>query len=323
MPLEIRKMTEQKKAGVMKSLLLVVLLASQASALVFAYAPAATPVAEGVYAIVGPTDGRNYDNHALNNNLGFVVTTEGVVLIDSGASAQGAKLIQAAVRAVTDQPVRWVINTGSQDHRWLGNDHFQRQGAQIITLARTLDTQRQFADQHLANLRPVLKDRLDGTRPAYADRVSDGDRLKLTLGGVPLVLFFPGDAHFSGDAVVWLPEQKVLFSGDLIYVDRMLGVLPWSNVRSWRDAFHQAEALQPKVIVPGHGGVCDLEKARRDTGDYLDWLVDQIDVAVSNWEELDAVVERLSDAPQFAHLKHFDSWHRTNINRAYLQLEGQ
>lgn len=307
----------------MKCWLLILLLVAQAQGAVYAYTPVATPVAESVYAIVGPTEGRTYDNHALNNNLGFVVTAEGVVLIDSGASVEGARLIEAAVRGVTDQPVRWVINTGSQDHRWLGNDYFQRQGAQIIALARTLATQQQFADQHLANLEPVLKERLDGTRPAYADPAGDGERLELTLGGMPLVLLFPGDAHFTGDAVVWLPEQKVLFSGDLIYVDRMLGVLPWSNVGSWREAFHRIEALEPAVIVPGHGGVCDLEKARRDTGDYLDWLVEQVGAAVANWEELDDVVERLSDAPQFAHLKHFDSWHRTNINRTYLQLEGQ
>ena len=84
-----------------------------------AYTPAATKVADGVYVIVGPTGGRSYENRALNNNLGFVVTGEGVVVIDSGASAEGARLVEQAVKAVTEQPVRWVINTGSQDHRWL------------------------------------------------------------------------------------------------------------------------------------------------------------------------------------------------------------
>jgi glyoxylase-like metal-dependent hydrolase (beta-lactamase superfamily II) len=307
----------------MKGLLVAMLLAGQTLAAAYAYTPAATPVGEGVYAIIGPTDGRTYENHALNNNLGFVVTAEGVVLIDSGASAQGAQLIEAAVRAVTDQPVRWVINTGSQDHRWLGNDYFRRQGAQLIALTRTVATQRQFADPHLASLKPVLQERLDGTLPAYAEPASDGERLELTLGGVPLVLLFPGNGHFPGDAIVWLPVQRVLFSGDLIYVDRMLGVHPWTDVQSWREAFRQAGALQPTVVVPGHGAVCDLDKARRETGDYLDWLVGQVSAALASWEELDTVVERLSDAPQFAHLQHFDSWHRTNVNRTYLQLEGK
>ena len=67
------------------SLTLLLLLAATAAG---AYTPGATPVADGIYAIVGPTTGRTYDNHALNNNLGFVVTPEGVILVDSGASAR-------------------------------------------------------------------------------------------------------------------------------------------------------------------------------------------------------------------------------------------
>ena len=316
-------MGEHWRSGGMRGWLLAAVLMVSAPGAVFPYTPAAVGVSQAVYAIVGPLDGRTYDNQGLNANFGFLVTGEGVVLIDSGASAKGAKLIEAAVREVTDQPVRWVVNTGSQDHRWLGNDYFQRQGAQLIALAPTVATQRQFADRHLESLGPVLRERLDGTRPGYADPAGDADRMELTLGSLSLVVLFPGDAHFPGDAIVWLPEQKVLFSGDLIYVDRMLGVHPWSKVRSWLAAFRRAEALQPRIVVPGHGAVCDLAKARRDTGGYLDWLVEQVGAAVADWEELDAVVERLGDAPQFAHLRHFDSWHRSNVNRTYLQLEGQ
>jgi glyoxylase-like metal-dependent hydrolase (beta-lactamase superfamily II) len=301
------------------SILLLVAAAGSARA----YTPTATPVAQGVYAIVGPTDGRTAENHALNNNLGFVVTPDGVVLIDSGASTAGARLIEAAIRSITDKPIRWVINTGSQDHRWLGNGYFRQQGAEIIALTRTVATQKRFADQHLDRLEPILKEELAGTLPTYAEPPAEADRLERTLGGVSVVLFYPGDAHFPGDAVVWLPEQGVLFSGDLIYVDRMLGVHPWSDVRSWREAFHRVETLKPKVIVPGHGGVCDLAKAGRETGDYLDWLIEQVDASVADWEELDDVVNRLGDEPRFAHLKHFDDWHRTNINRSYLQMEGQ
>jgi glyoxylase-like metal-dependent hydrolase (beta-lactamase superfamily II) len=286
------------------------------------YTPHPTPVAEGVYAIVGPTGGRTRENHGLNNNLGFVVTEEGVVLIDSGASAASAALVEAAVGEVTDRPVRWVVNTGSQDHRWLGNGYFRDRGARLIALKRTKATQRRYADQHLAGLKPVLGDALAGTVPAYADPPLAGDRAELELGGVRLVLWWPGDAHFPGDAVVWLPERQVLFTGDLVYVDRMLGILPWSDVSAWQEAFHRAAALEPEVVVPGHGQVCGLDKARRETGDYLDFLVEAVGTAVADWEPLDAVVERLADAPAFAHLRHYDSWHRTNVNRTYLQLEG-
>ena len=93
------------------------------------------PVVEGVYAYIGETDGRTYENEGLNANIGLVVTPEGAVLIDSGATFQSAHKIQEAVKKVTSQPVRWVINTGGQDHRWLGNGYFRAQGAEIMAHA--------------------------------------------------------------------------------------------------------------------------------------------------------------------------------------------
>ncbi len=304
---------------VRRTLVALVLLLGALTAHAFDLIP--TPVADGVYALIGPTGPRTYDNDGLNANLGFVVTGEGVVLVDSGASRLGAERVAAAIRGVTDQPVRWVINTGSQDHRWLGNGWFADQGAQIIALQRTVDTQRAYGAQHLAALEPVLKERLAGTQPVTAPAPLPGDRERLTLGGVEFELIYPGDAHFPGDALLWLPGPRVLFTGDLVYVDRLLGVLPDSHVQSWRDAFRTMEALNPRVLVPGHGPVCDLAKARRDTGDYLDWLVQEVGSAQANWEPIEEVVARLADAPQFSHLENYAELHRPNINRAYLDFE--
>lgn len=280
-------------------------------------------VSDRVFALVGPTGPRTYENHGLNANFGVVVTDAGVALIDSGASDSGARIIEQHVASITDQPVRWVINTGSQDHRWLGNGYFKAKGAEIIALERTVRTQRQFAAQHLEGLAKVLRERGEGTRPTYAAHPLPGERERLNLGGVPMELRWFGDAHFPGDAVVWLPQQQVAFSGDLVYVDRILGVHPWSNVSSWREAFADFAALSPQRIVPGHGSVCDLDKAQRETGDYLAWLVSEVGAAVEEWEPLAETVARLAEAPAFAQLQHFESWHRTNVNRTYLQLESR
>ncbi len=280
-------------------------------------------VVDGVYALIGPTGARTYANYGLNDNLGFIVTDAGVVLIDSGAAAQSGPLVEQAIREVSDQPVRWVINTGSQDHRWLGNGYFAAKGAQVIALARTVRTQRQFADQELGMLKRVLKDHLDGTHPVTAAKGLPGDAAKFTLGGVPLELHWFGDAHFPGDAVLWLPRQRVLFSGDLIFVDRILGVMPESRTVSWDHAFHRTlDTLKPRYIVPGHGAVCDAAKARRDTGAYLDWLVAKVQPAVENWDGLEQTVTRLGDAKQWAYLEHYDTLHKANINRTYVQIEN-
>ena len=281
------------------------------------------PVTEHVYALIGPASGRTYDNLGLNANFGFIVTTEGVALIDSGASRQGAQAIERAVRKITDQPIRWVLNTGSQDHRWLGNAYFLEQGAQVIALQRTAFTQQRFAEQQLTGLEPILKERLAGTVGQHTSNPINGDSATLTLGGVPVELHWFGDAHFPGDAVVWLPQQGVLFSGDLIYVDRMLGVLPWSRVESWKTAFDNALAtLKPTIIVPGHGNLCDADQAKRDTGDYLAWLLAEIKPAAENWDGLEATVAKYGDEARWRYLKNFDSLHRGNINRSYVQFEN-
>ncbi|WP_242467675.1 MBL fold metallo-hydrolase [Thiocapsa imhoffii] len=280
-------------------------------------------VAKDVYALVGPTQNRTYDNYAINANLGFIVTHEGVVLIDSGATVQSGPLIEQAVAAVTAQPIRWVVNLGSQDHRWLGNAYFAERGAQIIALARTVETQGAYADSHLVRLRETLGDRLEGTLPLSAPEPIEADRAALDLGGVSMELLWLGDAHYVGDALLWLPESSVLFAGDLVYLDRILGVWPHSRIRDWRDTFDAMEELQPKVVVPGHGAPGDLAKAKRDTGDYLDWLVREVEGALDNWEPIDETVERLADAPEFEHLEHFDDWNRRNLNQTYLQLEAE
>jgi glyoxylase-like metal-dependent hydrolase (beta-lactamase superfamily II) len=290
--------------------------------LVQAYEPKATPVADDVYAIVGPITGRTAENDALNATLGFVVTDEGVVLIDSGASRLGAETIDAAIDTVTDKPVTQVINTGSQDHRWLGNGHFAEQGAEIVALARTVATQKEYAEQHVARLEEVLGERFEGTEPTYAADPIDADRRTLEISGTEFRLIWFGDAHFPGDIVVWLPEQKTVFTGDMVYVDRILGIHPWSDVLSWRQAFHAMEKLEPVHVVPGHGQVTDLTRARAETGDYLDFLVTEIRTAVDDFAGLESTVDRLSDAPRFEHLEHFDTWHRTNVSRAYTQIEA-
>lgn len=286
-----------------------------------AYNPSAEQVVENVYAIIGPLDQRSKENDGLNNNLGFIVTAEGVILIDSGASRLGAQRIEKAIAAVTDKPVKWVINTGGQDHRWLGNDYFAAQGAEIIALSRTAQTQAQYAQQQLNSLEGFLGERLAGTEPHPATRTLDGDEATLTLGGEKLVLRYT-DTHYPGDSWVWLPEKKVIFTGDLVYVDRVFTLLPWSSVKNGQQAFRAMETLAPAYIVPGHGRVTDVEHARRDCGDYYDFLNDTVGAAAEEMVPMSEVMDEYGTLPQFEHLEHFGDLHRTNMNRTYLEYEA-
>ena len=285
------------------------------------YQPVAEAVADNVWAIVGPLGQRGPDNDGLNANYAFIVTDRGVILIDSGASRKGAAKLAAAIRKVTPKRVRWVINTGSQDHRWLGNDYFAELGADVLALTRTATSQAQYAEPHMLGLQNLLGARLDGTQPMPAMHTSAGDRASLSLGGEALELIAT-DAHFPGDAMVWLPRQKVAVTGDLVFVDRLLGVLPWSNVKNVQRAFRALATLQPARIVPGHGRVCDLAQAQRETGDYYAFLADTIGKAAQDMEPMAATLYKYAYLPHFRDLENYASLHRANMNRAFTEFEA-
>lgn len=307
----------------MKKYLLALLLTASSSSHLLAQPLITKKINDSTYALIGEIGGRTYENHGLNANYGAVVTKDGVVLIDSGASKQGAELITKEVQKITGQKIRWVINTGSQDHRWLGNDYFISQGAEVIALSKTIATQKSLVGNQMDSVKAVLKDRFIGTKPGYAQKPINQDDIELNLGGTKVQIKYLNHAHFEGDVVIYFPDQNILFSGDHIYVDRLLGVLPQSNASTWLDAFNQIESINPKVIVPGHGNICDLNKAKKQTGDYLKFLVDGTKKYAEDMAGVENAVKGLSKAPQFEKLANFDDLHKGNISRTYLRLEAQ
>nr|WP_018934939.1 MBL fold metallo-hydrolase [Thioalkalivibrio sp. ALJ24] len=278
-------------------------------------------VAEDVYAIIGSIEGRTYDNLGLTMNLGFVVTDEGVVLIDSGPSYAFGEMLEEAIGEVTDQPVTHVIGIGSQDHRWMADGYFREQGAELITLERTAETRKDFADDHIERMSGILEDRFEGTEAVVTDEPLEGDRHELKIGGTEFHLEFWADAHFPGDAVVYLPQTDVFFSGDMVYLDRMLGIHPWSDPVAWLTAVEKLEEKAPAAVVPGHGDVAGMDLVTAETGDYLRFVVSGVEQAHEDWASLQETVDDLADAPEFEHLEHFGDWHRPNINRTYLFME--
>lgn len=229
-------------------------------------------VADNVYALVGPLTQRDRNNLGNNATFGFIVTSAGVVLIDPGGSAKGAAVIAKQIEAVTKQPVKWVINTGGQDHRWLGNGYFLERGAEIIAAAAAVADQKEQANDQLLVLEALIgDDNLAGTDTVFASRTFE-QRLKLSLGGEAFELFMVGPAHTLGDTLVWMPERKILFAGDVVYLERMLGVGGQSDSNQWLQAFTALEQLAPELIVPGHGRPAGLAEARAQTRDYLVFL---------------------------------------------------
>ncbi len=293
-------------------------LATAAHALDIAF----QPVAPGVYAYVGDTEGRTYENEALNANIGLVVTPAGAVLIDSGATLRTGATIAAAAQKVSSQPIRWVINTGGQDHRWLGNGYFKAQGADIIAHANAQADMLARGPEHLRANAPVLKDKQDGTVPVLATRWLQGPDNTLDLGGLKLRFIHRNGGHTPGDMLVYLPATGVVFTGDVVYTDRILGLHPVSSTKTWVASFEALEALNPTVVVPGHGRVSTLAQAQRDTGNLLRALRAHMGQAVEAGTDMSTAIKSF-DATPFRHLQHADVWLPQLANLTYLEMERE
>ena len=275
-------------------------------------------ISDQVYALVGETTQRSPTNFGNNSTHGVIITNAGVVLIDSGASYLGAQQIHSAIQTLTNQPIKIVINTGGQDHRWLGNDYFSKLGAKIVASAKTRQDQQDRVDYHLDRLGGLIKQSLDGTIPVFAKQTFD-QSLKLSLGEVDLELYHFGAAHTLGDIVIWMPSEKVMFAGDVVFNDRMLGVGPARNIRSWIEVFEKMAAFSPKYIVPGHGKISDLPTATKNTQAYLEFLEAEITKVLDN--DGDMIDASRIDQSEFHFLSGHESIAARNAQWVYEQLE--
>lgn len=279
----------------------------------------AVKVAENIYALVGPLGNRDKKNLGNNCNFGVIVSRDGVILLDSGGSYKGAASIHRQIQGITSKPVKLVINTGGQDHKWLGNGYFKQRGAKIIASSKAIaDQKARFQSQYNTLSRLIGDKNLAGTEPVYADDQFDSN-LDIDFDGTRLEISHAGQAHTPGDSFVWLPKQQIVFTGDIVYTERMLGILSYSNSKSWLGAFNAIAALKPRHVVPGHGNPTTLEVARKDTYDYILYLRSSITELI----EAGIGIEKagLLDQSQYAYLKNYDILKGRNAQRVYEEIE--
>ena len=278
-------------------------------------------VVDGVYALVGELGQRSPENLGNNATFGVIVTSDGVVLVDPGGSFNGAKQIHKAIQSITDKPVRLVINTGGQDQRWLGNGYFKAQGARIIASAAAVADQRTRATDQLIALNNLVGEKLMvGTEAVHAGETFE-NRIEIEVGGIRLVLRHPGTAHTPGDSFVWLPQKKVVFAGDIVYVKRLLVVSPESRTQPWIKAFEEMTALHPEHVVPGHGPATTLAQARTETYDYLVALRTQVKALMDRGGEIYDV--GTIDQSRFKHLMAYEQLKGHNAQQVFQQMEWE
>lgn len=300
-----------------------------ALALLFAAAPATGAelelkpqrINERVYAVIGDLAGQTYENEGLNANLGFVVGTNGVLVINTGPSDRVARALHRSIRKITNKPVKWVINLNSQNHYWHGNTYFRQLGARLHAHPEALRLMQEQGAGQLDSNRNTLKERAAGTVLTYPDQAVQ-HRQTLDLGGMTVEVQHYGTAHTPGDIALWIPADRIVFTGDLMYTERLLAVLPIGSSDGWVKAFDQLAALPARVVVPGHGHPTTFERGRRDTRDYIAFLRAEAKRIFDAGGSLQDAVDKV-DQSRFKSLANFDQLALRNMNQVFQEIEKE
>ena len=270
--------------------------------------PQTVEVADGAFAYVQP------DGSWWINNAGFLVGGDRVTAIDTASTERRTHAFRQAVAAVTEHPVAAVVNTHHHGDHTNGNCLFP--GASIIG---HVNCRSSMADQRIGGLDAVFGPVEWGELTVVAPDVTFPESLELWVGGRRLELRYIGTpAHTTGDVIVWLPDERVLYAGDLLFN----GGTPFALMGSIQGSLAALSALRvlnPAVIVPGHGGVCGPDVIDR-TQSYLDWLWGLAsDAHAAGAAPLEAARE--ADLGPFGEL--LDSERLVgNLHRAYSELDG-
>jgi glyoxylase-like metal-dependent hydrolase (beta-lactamase superfamily II) len=307
--------------------LLMALVACWALATAFAQ-PVATPVTarqvspsawyvQGVSALGSP------ENRNFVSNAGFVVTPAGVVVIDALGSPVLARELMAEIKRVSGKPVTHVILTHYHADHIYGLQEFKRAGARIIAQQDGREyLNSDTAQSRLAASRKDLAPWIDEqTQLVPADEWIAGPR-ELVVGGVRFLLQPVGPAHTPEDLVVFVPSEKVLFAGDVVFRGRVPYV-GQADSRHWIDALNTLLTFDAAVVVPGHGPTSTA--AREDmelTRDYLTYLRETMRRAAQNLDPWEEAYQR-ADWSRFEHLPLFKAANRMNAYNTYLLMEHE
>jgi glyoxylase-like metal-dependent hydrolase (beta-lactamase superfamily II) len=262
-------------------------------------------------------------NRNFISNAGFVVTPQGVVVIDALGSPQLARELMDEVRRVTGRRVTHVVVTHYHADHIYGLQAFKDAGAQIIAVRSALEyLHSDTAASRLAASRVELAPWINAeTRLVPADQWIDGPT-DLVVGGVRLQLIPVGPAHTAEDLVVYLPSEKLLFAGDIVFRGR-IPFVGQANSGHWIKALETVLQLGAAVVVPGHGPLST--SARQDmqlTRDYLAYLRSSMGDAARDMTPFDEAYAR-TDWSRFEALPLFRAANRMNAYNTYLLMERE
>jgi rhodanese-related sulfurtransferase/glyoxylase-like metal-dependent hydrolase (beta-lactamase superfamily II) len=275
-------------------------------------------VIPGVWSAIGATAPGTYENSGHNNNLSFIITEDGVLVMNAGDNYLLAQSLHEEIRKRTRQPVKYVVLENSQGHAFHGSGYWKAQGAKIVAHRDALAEIERNGHETLAVMRSRQRDKAFKTEVTLPDLIVD-DRLDLAMGSWKIQVLRLGPSHSHGDLMVWLPEKKLVISGDTAFHVRMLPVFEDTDTAKWIETWDKFAGLGAEIVIPGHGGPTNLAEVTKYTRDYLVWLRARIAEVIARGGTLEDAY-RVDQSP-YLHLHTSEELARVNAGRVFRAME--
>ena len=280
-------------------------------------------IAQNVYMVQGQPGVASQENHGFNSNAGFVVTSEGVVVIDAlGTPVLGQALVNA-IRKITGKPIRTVIVTHYHADHFYGLQAFKQAGAKIwahMAAREYLDGSEGPARlrQRREDLAPWVDEK---TQLVPADKWLDGN-VSFKMGTTRFDIIHLGPAHSPEDVIVVVGDSGVIFTGDILFTGR-IPFVGEADSKRWLETFSRLLALRPTVMVTGHGKPSLKPEADLVlTRDYLVYLRENMGKAVDDFVPFDEAYAK-TDWSRFSNTPAFEAANRINAFGTYLLMEKE
>lgn len=279
-------------------------------------------VGEHSYYVMG-APGIATDNEGFISNAGFVITDDGVVVFDALGTPSLAWALLQKIRELTDKPVvKVVVSHYHADHIY-GLQVFKDVGAEIIAprgVYEYLESEAASSrlEERQFSLDPWVNENTYLVKP---DRLVESAE-SMELGGIHFEISYLGSAHSQGDMVMFVVEDGVLYSGDIIFEGRVPFVGD-ADTKHWLETLEQLETGNLKALVPGHGPAARKPReAIRMTRRYLARLREVFGNAIEELVDFDTAYSE-ADWSEFAKLPAFAAAHRRNAYQVFLSMEAE